>query len=365
VNNTKQTQTIVIGGGQAGLAVGYYLAQRGVSFEILDANLQTGDAWRKRWDSLRLFSPARYDGLPGMPFPARGDTFPDKNQVADYLSQYARRFRLPIRHGIEVDRLSREGNRFVMTARGERFEADNVIVAMANYQRPKTPSFAADLDSAVFQLHSNEYKNPSQLRGGPVLVVGVGNSGADIAMDVASSHPTWLAGKEVGHIPWRIDSFSARFLLSRVIRFLGHFVLSVDTPIGRRLRPKMLHSAAPLVRVKPEDLVKARITRVPRVTGAKGGMPLLADGRTLAVSNVIWCTGYHHDFPWIDLPIFDQHGEPLHKSGIVGKLPGMYFLGLHFLHSMSSATLIGISRDAERIANAVAARAPVQLRRAA
>jgi putative flavoprotein involved in K+ transport len=354
--NSNEFQTIVIGGGQAGLSVGYDLAKRGLPFQILDANPRIGDAWRNRWDSLRLFTPARYAGLPGLRFPARGDAFPTKEQVADYLSDYAQRFHLPVRNGVKVDRLWKQGDRFVMTAGRERFESRNVVVAMANYQRPRVPEFARDLDPEIVELHSHEYRNPSQLREGGVLIVGVGNSGADIGIEVARSHPTWISGTESGHIPWPIESFIARFLLVRLVRFAGHHLLTVKTRLGRRLRPKLLRQASPLVRVKPKDLVNAGITRVPRVIGVRNGMPLLADDRSLDVKNVIWCTGYHHDFPWIDLPIFGEHGEPLHESGIVRKVPGMYFVGLHFLYSMTSATLMGIGRDAARIAKAIAAR---------
>jgi len=355
--DSERIQTIVIGGGQAGLSVGYYLSKRGLPFQILDATPRIGDAWRNRWDSLRLFNPARYAGLPGMRFPARGDTFPTKDQVADYLVDYAWRFHLPVRNGIKVDRVWKEGGRFVITAGRQRFESENVVVAMANYQVPRRPAFARDLDPAIVQLHSHEYRNPSQLQEGGVLVVGVGNSGAEIAIEAARSHTTWISGKESGHIPWPIDSFMARFFLSRLVRFLGHHVLTVNTPLGRKLRPKLLTKATPLVRVKPKDLVDAGITQVPKVVGVRDGMPLLADDRTLNVRNVIWCTGYQHGFPWINLPIFREDGEPVHEKGIVPNVPGMYFVGLHFLHAMSSATLIGVGRDAERIANAIAARA--------
>ena len=170
--------TIVIGGGQAGLAVGYHLAKRGIPFLILDANQQVGDSWRNRWDSLRLFTPARYAGLPGLRFPGRGDIAPTKEQTADYLMEYARHFNLPVQNGVRVDRLWKEGNRFVMTAGKQRFEAENVVVAMANYQVPKVPTFAKSLDPEIVQLHSYEYRNPTQLQDGGVLVVGLGNSGA-------------------------------------------------------------------------------------------------------------------------------------------------------------------------------------------
>jgi len=353
---TQHTHTVVIGGGQAGLSVGYHLAKRGIPFVILDAHPRVGDAWRNRWDSLRLFTPSRYAGLPGFPFPGRGDAFLTKDEVADYLESYAQRFHLPVKNGVEVDSLSKEGQRFVTTAGDLRFESANVVVAMANYQVPRVPDFARELDPAVVQLHSHDYRNPSQLRDGGVLVVGVGNSGADIGLEVAQSHPTWMSGKESGHIPFRIETFLARNFLVRLVRFVGHHVLTVSTPIGRKVRPKLLSKAAPLVRVKPQDLIDAGIERVPRVVGVQSGRPLLANDRTLDVNNVIWCTGYHPGFAWIKMPIFGEDGRPVHERGIVHGMPGMYFVGLHFLYAMSSASLIGVSRDAERVVKALASR---------
>jgi putative flavoprotein involved in K+ transport len=362
-HETTQIENIVIGGGQAGLAVGYHLAQRGLPFLILDANPRIGDAWRNRWDSLRLFTPARYAGLPGMRFPGRGDSFPTKDQVANYLVEYARHFLLLVQNDVKVERLWKDGDRFVMSAGKQRFESKNVVIAMANYQVPRVPTFACDLDPRIVQMHSHAYRNPSQLQPGGVLIAGVGNSGADIGIEVARTHPTWISGNESGHIPFPIETFIARNLLLRLVRFLGHHILSVKTPIGRKLRPKLLHRAAPLVRVKPKDLVNAGVERVPRTVGVKNGLPLLADGRTLGVKNVLWCTGYQHRFPWIDLPIYGEDGadDPIHEHGIATNVPGLYFVGLHFLYAMSSATLIGVGRDAERIAKAIASRTELSM----
>jgi putative flavoprotein involved in K+ transport len=348
--------TIVIGGGQAGLATGYYLAKQRLPFLILDAHARVGDAWRQRWDSLRLFNPARYVALPGMRMPTRGSHFPTKDEIADYLEDYALRFALPVRNNMKVTKLWREGDRFVLLASGERFEADNVIVAMANYQTPKTPSFASELDSGIVQLHSHNYRNLSQLQDGPVLIVGLGNSGGDIAMEVAKTHPVWVSGKESGHIPWPIESFAGRNILIRLVAFLGHRILTVATPIGRKHRPKLLHQAAPLIRVKPHDLEAAGANRVARVVGVQDGLPKLEDGRTLNAKNVIWCTGYEHGFPWVDLPAFDAKGEPTHDRGVVPNVPGFYFVGLHFLYAMTSANLLGVGRDAKRIVRTIAGR---------
>ncbi len=350
------TQTIVIGGGQAGLSVGYHLRRRGLPFLILDAHQRIGDAWRNRWDSLRLFTPARYDGLPGWAYPARGDAFITKNQMADYLEAYAKRFELPVRAGVRVDGLTRQGDRFVVTAGERRFEADQVVVAMANYQIPRVPPFARELDPRIVQIHSLAYRNPSQLQAGGVLVVGVGNSGADIALEVARTHPTWLAGKESGHIPFRIEGLVARHLLVRMVRFVGHRVLTMGTPLGRKLRPTLLRRAAPLIRVKPQDLIAAGIIRVPRVVGVSDGRPLVADDAVLDVANVIWCTGFEPGFSWIHLPVFGTDGEPLHERGVAVHEPGLYFVGLHYLDAMTSDTVNGVGRDAERIVRVIQSR---------
>jgi putative flavoprotein involved in K+ transport len=354
--NVEYVPTIVVGGGQAGLATGRELQRRGLPFVILDASERIGDVWRRRWDSLRLFTPARSSGLPGMRFPARGDHFPTKDEMADYLEAYARRFALPVRTGVRVERLARERGRFVLAAGERRLEADQVIVAMANFQRPKIPAFAGALDPGVVQLHAQAYRSPSALRDGGVLVVGAGNSGAEIAAEVARTHRTWLAGKESGHIPFAIESVAGRFVFSRLVRFVGHHVLSLRTPIGRRARPKLLHAAAPLVRVRDQELRAAGVERVPRVTGVRDGRPVLADGRTIPAANVIWCTGYHPGFSWIELPeAFGAEGDPRHERGCVAAVPGLYFVGLHFLFAMSSATLVGVGRDAKHVACAVQA----------
>ena len=355
---TERVETVVIGGGQAGLSVGHELLRRGRSFVILEANERVGDAWRRRWDSLLLFTPARIDGLPGMRFPARGDSFITKDQMADYLEAYASRFALPVRTGTRVDRLARRGNGFLLTAGERSFESDNVVVAMSNHQVPWTPGFAEDLDPGITQLHSADYRNPSQLREGPVLVVGLGNSGADIGLEVARTHPTILAGKEFGAVPFRIEGWVARNILLRIVRFAGHHVLTVRTPIGRRIRPKILAAAAPLVRVKPNDLVAGGVERVPRVIGVRDGMPVVEGDRALEVSNVLWCTGFRPGFSWIDLPVLGDRDEPHHERGIVVSQPGLYFVGLHFLYAATSDTITGVARDAHRVVRHLASRSP-------
>jgi putative flavoprotein involved in K+ transport len=357
---SEPLDVLVIGAGQAGLSVGHYLKKRGVKFLILDANERIGDQWRRRWDSLRLFTPARFDGLAGMPFPAPRFSFPTKDEMADYLEAYARRFELPVACGVRVDRLSREGGRYVATAGDRRFEARQVVVAMASYQKPRVPEFAAQLDAGIVQLHSSEYRNPRQLREGSVLVVGAGNSGSEIALELARhGRPTWMSGRDTGHVPFRIDGIPGRLALVQfVLRFLFHRVLTLGTPIGRRVRPKIVSQGGPLIRVKPKDLAAAGVRRVPRVAGVRDGKPFLADGQVLDPANVVWSTGFHPGFSWIDLPTaLDEHGEPPHARGIVESQPGLYFVGLHYLYALSSTMVHGVARDAAWVAAAVARRA--------
>jgi putative flavoprotein involved in K+ transport len=358
VHTTERINTVVIGGGQAGLSVGHHLARLGVPFVILDASAQIGDVWRARWDSLRLFTPAKFAGLDGLRFPAPPNSFPTKDQMADYLQTYARTFDLPVRSGVRVDRLSRMGDRYVLTAGRHRLDADNVVVAMGNFQRPRVPAFARELDPAITQLHAIEYRNPAQLKPGAVLVAGAGNSGAEIALELARhGHKTTLAGRDTGHIPFHIEGVPARLGLSRlVLRVLFHRVLTIATPIGRKVRPRVLHGGGPLIRLKPKELTAAGIARGPKVSGVEHGRPRLDDGRVLDVANVVWCTGFDPGFGWIDLPLFDAHGEPRHVGGVIDELPGMYFVGLHFLYAFSSEMIHGVGRDAARIAATIAER---------
>ena len=351
---------IVIGAGQAGLSVGYHLSRTGnTRFVILEANARIGDSWRMRWDSLRLFTPARFDGLDGMPFPAPAAHFPTKDEMADYLKAYAAHFRLPVRTGVRVERLFERNGCYVVSTGAQEIEARQVVVAMGKYQRPKVPEFASALRETITQLHSSAYRKSTQLQPGSVLLIGAGNSGADIALETArSGREVWLAGRTPGEVPFRPESvFGRKVMQPLVLRLIFHRLLSVQTPLGRKVRPSLLHKAGPLIRVKSRDLAAAGVHRVPRVVGVSDGLPLLEDGRTLSVQNVIWCTGFHAGFNWIDLPIFAVDGEPKHRSGVVDGKEGLYFVGLHFLHAMTSGMVHGVGRDASRIVESIESQA--------
>ena len=359
--SVEHFDTIVIGGGQAGLSVGYYLKKQGRPFVILDANDRIGGSWRTRtWTSLRLFTPARYDGLPGWGFPAPGWSYPTARETADYLEAYAARFDLPVRTGMTVDRLTKEGDRYALLCGEYRFEAEHVVVATGFYGTPVVPDFAKDLDPRIVQMHSSAYRDPSQLQPGGVLLVGAGNSGADIGMEVSRTHQTWLSGRDKGQIPLRIETRKARLALP-LLWFVASHILTVKTPIGRKVRPHVLSEGAPLIRVKSEDLLAAGVERVPKTVGVRDGLPVLEDGRALDVANVIWCTGFRQNFSWIDVPVFGEPNEPVHQRGVASE-PGLYFLGLDFLYSFASENVGGVRRDARHVARHIAGRATARAR---
>lgn len=349
---------VVIGGGQAGLSVGYHLKRDGIGHIILDGADRIGDVWRSRWDSLRLFTPAKFDGLDGWRFPAHGDHFPTKDEMADYLERYAAHHALPVRTSARVERLHRADGLFRIETTAGRFEAPQVVVAAASYQTPRIPDFASDFGSEVTQLHSRDYRHPAQIGDGSVLLVGAGNSGAEIAMDLARSHEVWLAGRDVGHIPFDIAGLLGRKLLVRlVIRGLFHRMLTMRTPMGRRFRAKMHRHGMPLIRTRPGQLERSGVRRIGRITGARAGTAIAEDGTELAPATVIWCTGYHPGFDWIDLPVLDPEGEPRHRFGRATDVDGLYFVGLHFQYAVSSAMVAGVGRDARRVVGWIAARA--------
>ncbi len=355
---STKIDTVIIGAGQAGLATGHELAKQGLTFEILDGLARVGDAWRERWEGLRLFTPARYDGLPDMDFPAPPSYYPTKDEVADYLEDYARQMGLPVQTGVTVQRLA-DGSRSrfrVETGQGS-IEADRVVVAAGAWREPRIPAFAARLADDIEQWHSSALRVRSQVRPGRVLVVGASNSGAEIAYLVAPEHETWLAGRDVGQVPFD-KSGRVAGLMDRVLWFLVNRVLTVDNPLGRRAQPSARGRATPLERVRKRDLEAAGVKRIQgRVVDARDGLPQLADGGTLDVRTVIWATGFRHDYPWIELsrPAIGTDGWPVHDRGVSTRIPGLTFVGLPYQTSAASPLLGGVGRDARFIAQHVAA----------
>jgi putative flavoprotein involved in K+ transport len=366
-SKTERYHTVVIGAGQAGLATGYYLAQHGVTdFAILESQERVGDSWRKRWDSLRLFTLASWSSLPGLPFPApQKEYYPSKDEAADYLEQYATKFKLPVQLGVRVEQLTREGDVYVLRAGDRRIEAGNVVVAAGPFQKPRIPSFASELDPGITQLHSSAYRNPGQLKDGDVLVAGAACSGCEIAMELKGYHRDQLhkirrgsqsngmsrrvilAGPDVGREPPRIIMHTLAPFIMRQTR---------DTFLGKKIFNVVRKKGHPLVDFSYKDLKKVGVERAGRVIGAYKGKPQLEDGRVLDVANVIWATGYSIDFSWIDRPIFEEDGYPRHVRGVVEEEPGLYFVGLIFLYTISSQLWIGVPRDTTYIADALVRR---------
>ncbi|MDQ3672034.1 MAG: NAD(P)-binding domain-containing protein, partial [Actinomycetota bacterium] len=327
--------------------------KRGRSCVILDAEERVGDSWRKRWPTLRLYSPARVDGLPGMAFPAPPNSYPTGCEMADFLEAYAQRFDLPVRTGIAADGLERSGTGYVITAGDRRFDADNVVIATGVFQHehPVIPDFAGELSPSIRQLHSADYRSPVQLQEGPVLVVGAAHSGGDIAYEVArAGYDTLLSGPDTGQIPFDIEGRLAPFLFP-LLKFAATRVLTVSTPLGRKAKTKIRSHGGPLLRVKRADLDAAGVERIhDRTVGAENGKPVLADGRVADVANVIWCTGFRNDYAWFSFPVpIEDDGYPAQKRGAVPSSPGLYFVGMPFLHSFSSMLILGAGRDAKRV----------------
>lgn len=345
--------TIVIGGGQAGLAAGYWLRLAGVPFTILDAGEAVGESWRGRWDSLRLFTPARYNALPGLAFPGARYALPTKDEVAGYLRDYARHFDLPVRLRTAVETVGHDGRRFVIRTReGDRLTAGSVIVATGANQRPHVPGFASRVAGRVRQWHSSAYRRPEEVPAGKVLVVGAGNSGAQVAIELAAAgREVVLSGGDPGSIP--------RTLLGRdIYDWLWPTVMrpAVDSRLGRRLMDGRLFSGDPLVGVGPSDLARPGLARAGRTVDVRDGRPVLEGGEVLRdVAAIVWCTGYRPDYGWLELPVLGLDGYPLHRRGVSTVTPGLAFLGMRFQSRMSSALLGGVGEDAAHVVKAVRA----------
>ena len=352
--------TVIVGAGQTGLATAYFLGRAGVPCVVLDQHHRVGDQWRKRYDSLLLNSPAQYDGLPGLPFPAPRGSYPTGAEMGDHLERYVERMEIAVRSGVTVGSIDQQPDgTWVVTTSAGTIVADDVVVAGGAETQPRVPDFAAELDPGIRQLHSSGYCNPGQLLPGPVLVVGAGQTGADIALEVTrAGHETWLSGRVVPEVPIPFGSRRMRMGLP-VLWFVANHVLSVRTPIGRRVQPAMRqHGVAPLLRVRRADLAEVGVyLSEARTVGVDDGRPVLDDGTVLDVANVVWCIGFRQDFGLVRPDVTGEDGYPRGDGGIVGDLPGLYYVGLIFQTAFTSMLIGGAGRDAKRIATHIAARA--------
>ena len=349
LGRVERFETVVIGGGQAGLAVGHYLASGDADFVILDGASRIGDSWRRRWDSLRLFTPAAYSGLPGMPFPAPPMHLPDKDEVAAYLTRYAERFDLPVRLDTRVRSLGHDGEHFVIDACDRVYESDQVVVATGPFQQPKIPTIGRRLAAEIHQIHSSSYRNPFELPEGPVLVVGAGNSGAQIALELAQSRKVWLAGRSPGHLPRR---FLGRDLFDWVWPVMNR--ATMDSGLGQRMRKRAEHGDQ-RIGIPERVLQAAGISRVGRAVEERGGLPVCGDA-VIEPRAIVWCTGYEPDYRWIQLPVLNELGAPSHRRGISRAVDGLYFAGLRFQYRVRSSLIGGVGEDAAFIAADIARR---------
>lgn len=353
-------ETVIIGGGQSGLAAAHHLARRGIDAVLLEGSDRIGDLWRSRWDSLRLYSPAKYDALPGMRHAMPGHRFPSGREMGDYLEAYASAQVVPIRTGVTVTRVRADGDGYAVETSDGTIAARQVIVATGGFQHPYVPDAATELDPAIRQLHSVDYRRPDQLADGAVLVVGLSHSGADVAHEAAiAGHRTIVAGTAHGQLPFPVDSRRAR-LAWPILRFVASNVLTLRTPIGRKMAPMVRMGGGPLLRYRRQELEAAGVELRPaRFVGARDGRPLLADDSVHDVSTVVWCTGFRPDFSWVEPASVDDRGWPLQERGLAADAPGLYFLGIPFLSGFTSMLVLGADRDAAFVADAVARRAVV------
>jgi putative flavoprotein involved in K+ transport len=340
---------VVIGGGQAGLAIGHHLARRRRRFTILDAAAEPAASWRRRWDSLTLFTPARYDGLPGRPFPGDPDRYPMRDDVVDYLVDYARHFELPVELDSRVDAVRPCDRGYAVELADRTYEADQVVVATGPFQVPFTPALAAALAPGVVQLHSADYRNPDALPDGPVLVVGGGNTGFQIAAELAASREVHLSiGSRQMPLPQRLLGRD----LFRWLEAAGLMRRTVDSRIGRRMKDRET-----LIGSTRRGARRLGIAIHDRATAASGAEIAFADGTRVAPAAVIWATGFRPDHSWIDAPVFDDAGGVRHARGVTAA-PGLYFLGLPWQHTRGSALLGWVKDDAQYLAQRLDAFTP-------
>jgi putative flavoprotein involved in K+ transport len=342
----EQVDVVVVGGGQAGLAIGYHLARQGRRFVILEAADSVGAAWRTRWESLLLFTPRRYSALAGLVFPGDPDGYPTRDEVIAYLDQYASTFQLPVELGSPVRSLAHADGRFVLGVGDRQIDADQVVVATGPFQVPNVPAIADELAPELFQIHSTRYMRPGDVPQGAVLVVGGGNTGYQIAKELSATHDVHLAvGSRQKPLPQRVLGRDLFWWLTKT----GLIGKTVDSRIGRRLGGRDT-----LIGSSPRELRRRyKIDMKPRAVGAAGRTISFADGGTLDVDAVIWATGYRSDYSWIRPQVLGPDGRVQHRRGVTD-VPGLYFLGLSWQHTRGSALIGWVKEDAEFIAGQIA-----------
>ncbi|MBM7713563.1 putative flavoprotein involved in K+ transport [Bacillus thermophilus] len=343
----KIYQTIIIGAGQAGLVMGYYLKQLDQSFLIIDKSEAIGSSWKSRYDSLILFTPRQYSSLPGLKLAGNPHDYPTKDEIADYLITYRETFQLPVQTGIEVSRIWKENNHFLIETNKQIYEAENVVVATGPFQKPHIPAFTKNLSTDILQLHSSEYKNPANLRKGNVLVVGGGSSGGQIAVELSEERETYLSiGHKLQFLPNQIGNKSIFWWFD----MLGITKAAPDSWLGRKVRAK----GDPIFGYELKKAIEmGKVILKSRAISGEGTTVQFQDKSILHVQNIIWATGFQSDYSWINIKgILDQQGMPLQTKGETN-IPGLYFLGLPWQTCRGSALLLGVGKDAQYIAELI------------
>jgi putative flavoprotein involved in K+ transport len=343
----RLVDVVVVGGSQSGLAMAWHLQRQGLNFVVLEAGPEVGHVWRSRWDSLKLFTPVQYDALPGLAFPAPADTYPTKDPVADYLQTYAKTFDLPVQLNARVTDLRRVGDAFEVRTTDAAYRARQVVVATGPFQVPFVPPIAAKLDPSVTQLHSADYRNPQALPDGPALVVGGGNSGFQIAEELAASRTVDLSiATTYPMLPQRLGGRDLFWWLTR----LGLLRVTVSSRPGRRMSRRDF-----VIGTNRRRLERAGVRFRPRLVDAEGRTVRFADHSLLEeVGVVVWATGYRSDYGWIQIPGLVREGHVVHRRGVT-EVPGLYFLGLSWQHTRGSALLGFVNDDATFLADRIQA----------
>jgi putative flavoprotein involved in K+ transport len=409
---TEQVETVIIGGGQAGLALSYYLTRQGRTHLMLEQG-RVGETWRSwRWDSFTLNTPNWMTRLPGFPYQGDDpDGFLPREDIVAYLEQYAASFHAPLQCGVRVTSLRQQpgGDCYLVEAEEITVKARNVVLATGAYPKPKLPVASQALSADICQLHTSAYRNPQMLPFGAVLVVGTGQSGCQIAEDLyESGRQVYLSTSSCGKVPRRCRGKDTSWWLTR----LGFFDRTPDqlpspdakfacTPHisdnhgddinlckfarqGMILLGRVQAAQGKQVILAPdleENLVRAdaferqitqgideyitktgmnveanRTTDEAPSNGATATKPILTlDLQSAGISTIIWASGYRLDFGWVQIPVFDEVGYPVYQRGVTA-FPGLYFLGLPWLYKMKSSLLYGVGEDAAFIASAIAER---------
>ncbi len=341
-------QVIIIGAGQAGLSTAYHLQQLGIKALIVDAHARVGDVWRNRWDSLCLFSPAKYSSLPGMPFPLPKLSLPTKNQVADYFEAYAKKFAFDLHLNTQIKALRKTETHYELELESGVLKSKSVVVATGSFHTPRIPAFTEDAEKGIVQLHVSKYKNPSDLQAGPVLVVGTGASGTQIASEIAQRQKVYLSGPDTPNMPRKKLGKDIYWWLyaTQAMNIKSHSWL------GKRLLNNSTGADALIGKSLKEIVSDNRLIRRGMLTGFENGRPLF-EGNEKAedIRNIVWATGFKNDYSWIDLPVLNENGEPKQFRGKALGQNGLYFVGIKFMYRADSSNMGGVSRDAKWIAS--------------